>query len=308
MRLHKAPMTATPLPRLLSQRVQAAALAGTFAGLRGLGPVRASDLGGRLARTLGPRLPVSRVAERNLRDALPALGAAERRRIIRAVWDNLGRTVAELPHLGALQRTAHGPGWELVGEEHLARVTPPFLFVSGHFANWEVMLPIAARYGLELPGFYRAASNPEVDRIIDRMRREALAPGVGMFAKGAGGARAALAHLQAGGSLGMLVDQKMNDGIAVPFFGRPAMTAPAMAQLALRFDLPILPAYVLRLGPARFRMIVEAPLSVPLSGERRADIHAITLAMNATLERWIRAHPGSWLWLHRRWPKQDPMP
>ena len=298
-------MTATPLPKFLLQRLQAAALAGAFAGLRGLGPVRASDLGGRIARTLGPRLPVSRVADRNLRAALPELDAAVRRRIIRAVWDNLGRTVAELPHLGGLHRTARGPGWELVGEEHLARVTPPLLFVSGHFANWEMLLPIAARYGLALPGFYRAASNPEVDRIVDRLRREALAPGVALFAKGARGARAALSHLRAGGSLGMLVDQKMNDGIAVEFFGRPAMTAPAMAQLALRFGLPIIPAHILRLGPARFRMTVEAPLSVPLTGERRADIHAITLAMNATLERWIRAHPDSWLWLHRRWPKES---
>ncbi|WP_428392451.1 lysophospholipid acyltransferase family protein [Lichenicoccus sp.] len=297
-------MTVTSFPRRLSQGLQAAALEAAFAGLRGLGPVRASDLGGRIARALGPRLPVSRVGDSNLRAALPALDAMARRRIIRAVWDNLGRTVAELPHLGGLRRTAHGPGWELVGEEHLARVTPPLLFVSGHFANWEVMLPIASRYGLALPGFYRAASNPLVDGVVDRMRRAALAPGVELFAKGPRGARAALSHLQAGGSLGMLVDQKMNDGIAVPFFGRPAMTAPAMAQLALRFGLPIIPAHILRLGPARFRMIVEAPLSVPLTGERHADIHAITLAMNATLERWIRAHPTSWLWLHRRWPKE----
>jgi KDO2-lipid IV(A) lauroyltransferase len=126
-----------------------------------------------------------------------------------------------------------------------------------------------------------------------------------MFAKGAQGARAALTHLQAGGSLGLLVDQKMNDGIAVPFFGRAAMTAPAIAQFALRFDAPILPVHVVRLGPARFRMICEPPLNIARTGDKKTDTYAILLAVNTTLERWIREQPESWLWLHRRWPRKD---
>ena len=135
------------------------------------------------------------------------------------------------------------------------------------------------------------------------MRQQALGPTVSMFAKGAQGARAALKHLAGGGSLGLLVDQKMNDGIAVPFFGRPAMTAPAMAQFALRFRIPVAPVHAERLGPARFRMVCEAPLAAPDTGDRQADVLALTLAVNQTLERWIRADPASWLWLHRRWPK-----
>jgi KDO2-lipid IV(A) lauroyltransferase len=124
-----------------------------------------------------------------------------------------------------------------------------------------------------------------------------------MFPKGAQGARLALAHVIAGGSLGLLVDQKMNDGIAVPFFGRPAMTAPAAAQFALRFGLPLVPIRVQRLGPARVRLICEPALEVPLSGNRQADVLALATAMNATVERWVRAEPGAWLWLHKRWPK-----
>ena len=84
-----------------------------------------------------------------------------------------------------------------------------------------------------------------------------------MFSKGAHGARGAMAHLQAGGFLGMLVDQKMNDGIAAPLFGHPAMTAPAAAAFALRFRCPVVPAHVQRLGPARFRLVCEAPLTCP---------------------------------------------
>ena len=125
-----------------------------------------------------------------------------------------------------------------------------------------------------------------------------------MFPKGAEGGRAALAHLRDGGVLAMLTDQKMNDGIAVPLFGHAAMTASAGAALALRFRAKMHPAHVERLGPARFRVIVEAALPLPDSGDRTADIAALTAAMNACLERWIRARPAEWLWLHRRWPKE----
>ena len=285
---------------------QAAALGGGARFLRQLGPVKASNLGGWLARTAGPSLSVSGIANANLQHAFPEYDAGQRDRIIRSVWDNLGRTVAELPHLSALRRTSAGAGWELQGEEHVDAMrgsNRQALFFSGHFGNWEMVLPIAARLGLPVSGFYRATSNVRVNTVIQRMRLDALGPASSMFAKGSAGARTALLHLQGGGSLGMLTDQKMNDGIAVPFMGRRAMTAPALAQLALRFDAPVIPVHVVRLGPARLRMVCEAPLAINRSGDRKADVYALTLAMNQTLERWIRADPASWLWLHRRWPK-----
>lgn len=97
----------------------------------------------------------------------------------------------------------------------------------------------------------------------------------------------------------------MNDGLAIPFLGRDAMTAPAVAQLALRFNLPIIPVHIVRLGNGRFRMVCEAPLQAKRTGDRHADIRSICVAMNETLERWIRERPGAWLWLHRRWPKEQ---
>jgi KDO2-lipid IV(A) lauroyltransferase len=298
--------TSESIARRASGYCQAAALGGGVRFLRQLGPVQASDLGGWLARMAGPSLSVSAIANTNLQHAFPEFDAGQRDGIIRAVWDNLGRTVAELPHLATLTRTAAGPGWELQGEEHVDALrgpNKPALFFSGHFGNWEMVLPIAAQLGLPVAGFYRASSNLRVNAIVQTMRLAALGPAVSMFAKGSAGARAALLHLQGGGSLGMLTDQKMNDGIAVPFMGRDAMTAPALAQLALRFDAPIIPVRIVRLGPARVRMVCEAPLATNRSGDRKADVFALTLAMNQTLERWIRADPASWLWLHRRWPK-----
>ena len=292
--------------RAVSEWLEATLLKGAVRALECLSPAAASNLGGALARSVGPWLPVSRVADDNLRRALPVLDAAARARVIRGVWDNLGRTVAELPHLASFRRTDAGPGWEIEGEAHVARLRASggqALFFSGHFGNWELILPVAASLGIGVAGVYRTASNAAVDRLIQSRRQRALGSGVAMFPKGAQGARAALLHLRAGGSLGLLVDQKMNDGIAVPFFGRDAMTAPALAQFARHFSVPIIPVRVVRLGPARFRLVCEAPLEVTLTGGRTADLYAITLAVNQTLERWIRADPAAWLWLHRRWPK-----
>lgn len=298
-------------PLRISRRLRFAVeamLARTALALLGrLGPVAASNLGGAVARSIGPWLPVSQVADGNLALALPRLDAAARRQIIRGVWDNLGRTVAELPHVARLEQTASGPGWEIEGESivrALAATGGPAIFFSGHLGNWELLPRAASHFGLSLASFYRAAANPAVDRLIVDLRRQGAGREVAQFAKGAAGARGALAHLRAGGMLGMLIDQKMNDGIETPLFDQPAMTAPAAAAFALRFNCPLVPAWVQRLGPARFRVTCEPPLPLPATGNRQEDIATLTRQMNQALERQIRARPEQWLWLHRRWPKR----
>jgi Kdo2-lipid IVA lauroyltransferase/acyltransferase len=111
-----------------------------------------------------------------------------------------------------------------------------------------------------------------------------------------------LAALRDGRALCMLVDQKMNDGIPVPFFGRDAMTAPALAMLALRHDCAVVPIRMQRIHGAHFRLITEPPLPLPRSGDKEADRRALMVEVNATVERWVRERPEQWLWLHRRWP------
>ncbi len=290
----------------LRWRAEAALAALCFALLRALGPVAASNLGGRLARTIGPLLPVSRVADANLRRAMPELDAASRRTIVRGVWDNLGRTVGELPHVADLRPTACGPGWELQGAatvRMLAARSGPMVWISAHLANWELMPRAAACEGVAVALVYRNIANPYLDALVLRLRRRAVGADIPSFPKGAAGARGALGWLARGGRLAMLVDQKMNDGIESRLFGLPAMTAPAMAALALRHRCPLVPAHAERLGPARFRVVCEPPIPLPDSGDRRADVAAVTQAINDRLEAWIRARPAEWLWLHRRWPR-----
>ncbi|RAI60886.1 lysophospholipid acyltransferase family protein [Roseicella frigidaeris] len=289
--------------RSLRHALERAAVALVFRLARWLGPERASDLGAAVAGWLGPRLPVSRVALDNLALALPERGAAEHRRILRGMWANLGRTVAELPHLSAMR-------WEFAGAEHLAPIAAgggPAILVSAHLANWEVIPPALAGLGIRVGSVYRAADNRAVDALVNGLRAHAVAgEPLPLFPKGAQGARAALKFLAGGGVLGMLADQKLNDGIAVPLLGHLAMTAPAPAQLALRFRCPVIPGRVQRLGPCRFRLAVDPPLSLPELADRQAAIRAMTLAINDRLSAWIRERPEEWLWLHRRWPKARP--
>ena len=123
-----------------------------------------------------------------------------------------------------------------------------------------------------------------------------------MIPKGPKGAKMALKALSQGGNLGMLVDQKMNDGIAIPFFGHDAMTAPALAQFALKYNCPIVPIRSERLNGLKFRVTCYPPLQMNLTGDRQTDVLTIMTEVNKILENWIAEQPAQWLWLHNRWP------
>ncbi|MGC2202991.1 MAG: lauroyl acyltransferase [Stellaceae bacterium] len=276
--------------------------AALFFAVFGLFPLDwASALGGALARNIGPFLAISKRARHNLRRALPELSETEIARIITGMWDNLGRVAAEYPHLQKIRVFEPCGRVETHGFEHIDRAVAAgrrMIVFSGHIANWEIGSLAGIQYGIAVAQIYRALNNPLVDRLIARLRgdHDEFIP------KGAVAARRAIAALHRGVHLGLLADQKMNDGIPVPFFGRPAMTTSALAFLALRFDCDVFPLRVERLAGARFRVTVFPPLVLSRSGERHADATALMAQVNQTLEAWIRDRPELWLWLHRRWP------
>ena len=282
------------------------ALARTAFALFGALPLdAASALGGRLGRLIGPRLGLARRARENLARAMPELSHAERESVVAAMWEHLGRVLAEYPHLGALGPYDGEGRVEVIGVEHVDALRDDGIggiFFSAHLGNWEIASLGATQRGMAVVHVYRAANNPRIERLIRRAR----APiGGEHHPKSARGMRALVAALRRGEHLGMLVDQKYNEGIAVPFFGREAMTAPALAQLALRYRVPVVPVRVERLAGARFRLTILPPLDLADTGDREADVRAAMRRVNALLEEWIRARPEQWLWLHRRWPKEE---
>jgi KDO2-lipid IV(A) lauroyltransferase len=262
----------------------------------------ASAIGGAVARTFGPYIGVTRRARRNLQRVFPEKSPAEIEAIIREMWDNLGRVAAEYPHLSRIAASKDKAPIEVRGTEHVdaARARgKPVIFFSGHLGNWEINAVAARIYGFPAHLIYRPANNPWVEEIFRKGRGDIAA---GLIRKGSEGAREVIRVLGLGEPVAMLIDQKMNDGIPVPFFGRDAMTAPALARLAFKFDCAVLPSQVERLGGAQFRVTVHPPLPLERSGDPRRDVLDLMTRANALLESWIRQRPGQWLWLHRRWP------
>ncbi len=286
------------LTRNVGYKLEAALVYGVCGLFRALPLDRASALGGWIGRTVGPLLPKNARARRNLIRAFPEKSEAEIDAILRGMWDNLARTIAEYPHLEQIGRERV----EVVGIEHVDALREDGkagIMVSGHLANWEVQ-PVAARmYGLDLGVVYRAPNNPIVGDLLVKLRGAASAA---QIPKGPEGARILLRHLARGGHVGMLIDQKMNDGIPVPFFGRDAMTAPAAAVLGMKMQLPLCPTRTERLDGARFRVTVLPPEEYPTSGDRNADARILMERLNRLLEDWIRDKPAQWLWIHSRWP------
>lgn len=293
-----------PTPyRRLRRRAEAALMRALLGVLRRLSIDRASAIGGAIGRAIGPHLGVTRHARKNLRACFGEKPDAEIAQIIRAMWDNLGRTAFEYAHLDNFRFYEKDSRIEVRGLRHVDQVVAAgkgAIFVSGHFANWELLSSGLAQRGLPVMTVYRAASNPLADEIITGLRGSLGA--LRQAPKGPGGARLLLSWLGQRNYVAMLVDQKMNDGVKAIFFGRPAMCPPAAAQLARRFGCPIVFASIRRTGGAHFIVEVQEPFFVNESKDRATDILAGVNETNRRLEDFIRQYPEQWLWLHRRWP------
>ena len=263
----------------------------------------ASGLVGALARSIGPKLSVSNRARRNIQRALPELNARERETVVRDMWDNLGRVVGEYPHIGKLHARGTGNRLEIIGADFIDQLRDddkPGIFMMAHLGNWEFSGLASSQRGLAVDRVYRQANNRLTEWLLSQGRASiegALIP------KGPAGAKQILSSLKTGNHLALLVDQKMNDGVPVPFFGTDAMTAPALAQLALRLKCPVVPVRVKRLKGAKFQVIVSPPMEFTPTGNRQADVLAYMTKINKIIESWIRDTPGQWLWVHNRWSK-----
>jgi KDO2-lipid IV(A) lauroyltransferase len=294
-----------PLSKRLLQGLEGFALVLLWLPVRLMPIDWASAMGGWVARRLGPMLPVSRVGRRNLKRAFPEKSGAEIERILRGVWDNLGRYALEYPHLKRIWDYEVGderPGRiEAVGVEQFMSLRDdrkPALIFACHLANWELLPVAAARHGLPVTVLYKPPNNPIAAEMLERIRRDAMGE---LLSTGVHSAVAAVEVIEKGGHLGMLVDQHSRFGPVVPFFGNPIRAAPLLAKLARRYQCPLHGARVERLGGARFRATLTPPLEIPMTDDVTADVEAIMTNVTAIIEGWVRERPEQWLWLHRRW-------
>lgn len=254
-----------------------------------------------LARKIGPLLPVNEVAKENLHNIFGS--TIDSKELLTQIWDNFGSFIGEFPYINKMGEEEISNRVEIIGAsniEQFQQLHQPFVLFTGHFANWDVVLRMANKFYHKCVVIYRKANNPYVDRLINKSR---ITSNVKFIAKGTMGIRELISSIKSGYSIGMLIDQKMNDGIEVPLLGRPAMTADAIAKIALQFDYPIVPVQIVRTSGSYFKMIIHPPIKFQKTTDNKQDCYDIMCIINTMLGNWIQENPGQWFWFHNRWKK-----
>ena len=289
----------------VKRRWRAALLAWSFARLAAVFGGRDWPTSQRWGRRLGAL--AWRLSRRDRRRALehltiafPERSAARREALARGSFLHLGATLGEALYLlrhdaAEVARRVRVEGWEEVERCHAAG--RPVLIVTGHCGNWELLAATINGRGLGMSVVARQLDEPELDALLVGLRARFGTPTIARGTPGA--ARALLRAIRDGGALGMLIDQDTKvEGVWVPFLGRPAFTPVGAAELALRFDCAVIPAFIERLDDGAHLARFYPPLALP------ADSTAATAAMTAPIEAQIRRLPEQWVWLHRRWRRQ----
>jgi KDO2-lipid IV(A) lauroyltransferase len=289
--------------RDLRWRLEAAGYDLVSAVARALPVDAVSAFGGRLLKLLGPLTPTHRTALRNLKLAFPEWSEEKRQKLARDQWENVGRAFFEFLLVDKIM--ADPSRIEFQGLEHLGGLKSgrPMIFISGHFANWEIMAAASRAFDVEGVLAYRRLENPYIDKRIKESRRRY---GIELFApKGVEGGREVMAALAKGLAVGVLIDQKYNEGVAAPFFGHLVRTQHAPVRFAMRFGAILQPGVVQRTKGARFRVIAHAPIELQQTGDKEADVEAGVRQMNAFIEASVRERPHEWFgWVHRRFPAE----
>lgn len=273
--------------------------------LRLLPPDRALDFIDRLARRIGPLSSRHRIALDNLRNALPELPEAGRRKIASDMWGNMARLAAEYVFLDQLfdydPARQTGGRCEVIGVEIFERLRDekkPHIIFTGHLGNFELLPVGAAAFGLDLAVMFRPPNNPYLADHVFSTRRSAMGE---LLASSPGVAFALSRVLERGGNIGVLVDQKFRGGLPTTFFGLPCKSSPLLPKLVRHYDCDVYPARCTRLPGNRFRLEIMEKIALPRDAAGVVDVRATAQLLNDIVEGWIREAPGQWMWFHKRW-------
>ena len=283
-----------------------------FVLVRGMGALprpwgRALGAGlGALAFTLASRL--RRTGERNLQIAYPGSDAVGRRRILRALYRNLGLHLAEfcqMPHY-TRESTRHLIRYE--GLDHYLAARDEgrgVLVVTGHLGLWELSSFYHSLMGYPMSMVIRRLDNPLVDRLVNGIR---CLHGNTVLHKD-DFARGLLGAMRRGDTVGILMDTNMTppQGVFVDFFGTPACTASGLARVAMRTEAAVLPGFLTwREEEKKYVLEFGERLQLVCTGNDEKDIVTNTQICTTAIEQWIRRFPDQWLWVHRRWKTRPP--
>jgi KDO2-lipid IV(A) lauroyltransferase len=225
------------------------------------------------------------------------------RRTAREVYAHFGLVLLDILWLSHRTREQVMALVDVDGQQHLEALRPAGgIMVTAHLGNWE-LCGIAHGYLHRPMGVVaRPLDNEPLDRRLTAFREGG---GNWVIPK-----RKALANvlraLREQREVAFLIDQNVQakDGIFIRFFDRPAAATTVVAALAAKTGCPVVGGHSVLMPNGRYRQIYDPPMHAPATGDREADIAAMTQALADMIERWIRETPEQWLWMHRRWKTQ----
>jgi len=245
-----------------------------------------------------------RKALASLAVAFPELSDAARLDLARRCFRHLGTVALEMaiaPRLGkdALAQLVDVSGEARARLEEAHARGKGVVCVSAHLGNWELHARAVASLGLPVSAVGKENVDPRLTRLVDRFR---AGGGMRNVWRGQPGAAVALLRaLRRGELLAILIDQDTRvQNVFVPFFGRPAATPRAAADLVLRTGAAGLVTLVHRGEDGRYHATSEE-VEVPHTGDPERDAVELTSRFTERIEAAIRAYPEQWVWMHQRW-------
>lgn len=256
---------------------------------------RVRSMGWLMSRVIAPLAGYRRRIRDNLAHVRPDMSQTEVERLVRAVPDNMGRTIIEI-YSGrefleqAAGFTVTGPGLEAL--QRAKDEARPVIMISGHFGNYDAVRSLVTQRGFNVGSLYRPMNNALFNVHYVKAMESVAEP---MFSRGRRGLAQMLKYLRDGNTVAMLWDQYVTGAPLIDFLGKPAPTALSVAEMALKYDAELIPAYGIRQADGlSFCVEIEAPIP-------HSDALTMMQAVSDSLAAQIEKHPEQWLWVHRRW-------
>jgi Kdo2-lipid IVA lauroyltransferase/acyltransferase len=260
--------------------------------------LQAEESGAKLGRFLYPMPFMKKQRTRalsNLEMIFPEWEQKERERVAREVFIHFGRVAGDF--LRSMNRTNEEvlASMTIEGQEHADEafaMKKGIIAVTAHFGNWERLAHWFSSTGGKITVIARDANDAGMQERVSRIRANA---GIEVLSRGRS-TRALIEKLNNGEILGLLPDQNSEE-CYIPFMGKMCGTVLGPAKLHEKTGCPIIPAYCARIGPAKYKLIIE-PLILAKEGETHQEV---MIRVNQALEKTVRQYPEQWLWLHDRW-------
>ena len=268
-----------------------------------LGIRLSSFLIGTLFIIFGPLTKPSFLAMKNIKKVMPNLTFFQRFKIVLGMWNNLGRDLAEFIGFHSLKNEDFLKYINIDDEsikilEKMKNDNNGGIICTAHFGNWEIFSNVFRQYNIPISAVYRNLNNKYADDIVLKARAK---NNLEMIPKGQKGVIKLARSLKSGKKILMLVDQRLNNGITVPFFNIPSKTTDAPAIFALKNGYKIYTAVVFRRSLSCFFDVRIEEFEVINTGNFQEDVEKTTEKINKKIEEWIKLKPEQWFWVHNRW-------